>query len=125
MPILSTLFGFGKEQSHKIAVLNAEAYANAISEKKVQLVDVRTAKEYKNGHIENAINIDFYNKRVFEDAFNTLNKEQPVYLYCRSGARSMKAARKLVDMGFSKIYDLEGGYRRWSSSSRVKKVSSY
>ena len=114
MSLLSTLFGNKKETSDKIIILDKNTYADAILGKTVQLVDVRTANEYANGHIKNAQNIDFFSATNFKVAFEKMNKEQPVYLYCRSGARSQKAARKLVDMGFSKIYDLKGGYAQWN-----------
>ncbi len=114
MSLLSTLFGNKKETSDKIIILDRNTYADAILGKTVQLVDVRTANEYANGHIKNAQNIDFFSATNFKVAFEKMNKEQPVYLYCRSGARSQKAARKLVDMGFSKIYDLKGGYAQWN-----------
>jgi rhodanese-related sulfurtransferase len=114
MSFLSALFGTKNESSDKIAILDANSYKDAITSKKVQLVDVRTVNEYKGGHIKNAVNIDFFNATGFEKSFEKMNKEKPVYRYCRSGARSQKAARRLVDMGFSKIYDLKGGYSRWS-----------
>jgi rhodanese-related sulfurtransferase len=114
MSLLSTLFGNKKETSDKIIILDRNTYADAILGKTVQLVDVRTANEYANGHIKNAQNIDFFSATNFKVAFEKMNKEQPVYLYCRSGARSQKAAGKLVDMGFSKIYDLKGGYAQWN-----------
>ncbi|WP_396638320.1 rhodanese-like domain-containing protein [Maribacter sp. R77961] len=114
MSLLSTLFGNKKETSDKIIILDKNTYADAILGKTVQLVDVRTANEYANGHIKNAQNIDFFSATNFKVAFEKMNKEQPVYLYCRSGARSQKAAGKLVDMGFSKIYDLKGGYAQWN-----------
>jgi rhodanese-related sulfurtransferase len=41
-------------------------------------------------------------------AFDKLDKTQPVYIYCRSGNRSAKSAIRLQEMGFEKIYDLEG-----------------
>jgi len=113
MSFLNTLFGTKKETSDKITIIDADAYAEAITAKKVQLVDVRTAKEFKDGHIKNAINIDLYNAGNFSKAFEKMDKSKPVYLYCRSGARSQKAARQLVGMGFSHIYDLKGGYMRW------------
>ncbi|MDT7827477.1 rhodanese-like domain-containing protein [Pricia sp. S334] len=91
-----------------------EAYANAISGKKVQLVDVRTSGEFHGGHIKKAVNIDVMDAMNFQKAFEKLDKDKPVYLYCRSGARSRKAAKRLVGMGFSEIYDLKGGYMRWS-----------
>jgi len=113
MSLLSTLFGIKKEASDKIKILDRNTYANAILGKNVQLIDVRTSNEFNEGHIKNAINIDFFNVTNFKNSFNKLNKEQAIYIYCRSGARSQKAARKLVDMGFTKIYDLKGGYSRW------------
>lgn len=114
MSFLSALFGIKKETSDKIAILDANSYKEAIAGKKVQLVDVRTANEYRNGHIKNALNVDFFNGAGFKKSFEKMNKEKPVYLYCRSGARSQKAARRLIEMGFSQIYDLKGGYSRWS-----------
>lgn len=113
MSLLSTLFGSKKETSDQIVILDKTAYAEAIKPKNTQLVDVRTATEFNGGHIKNALNIDFFNASNFQKEFEKLNKEQPVYLYCRSGARSQKAARKLINMGFSKIYDLKGGYNSW------------
>ena len=113
MSFLSTLFGTKKESSDKIEILDRTSYADAIMVDEVQLVDVRTSREYKGGHIKNAVNIDFFKTANFMKSFEKLDKEKPIYLYCRSGARSQKAARKLIDMGFSKIYDLKGGYMRW------------
>lgn len=113
MSLLTTLFGSKKETSNKIIILDRDAFADAILSKKVQLVDVRTSNEYDGGHIKNAKNIDFFSPTNFKNAFEKMNKEQPVYVYCRSGARSQKAARKLVEMGFTEIYDLKGGYSRW------------
>lgn len=79
----------------------------------VQLIDVRTEDEFNEGHIENALNIDFFKKENFVKTFNKLDKEKPVYLYCRSGNRSHKSALLLTEMGFKKIYDLKGGFMSW------------
>ncbi|MGB5555000.1 MAG: rhodanese-like domain-containing protein [Flavobacteriaceae bacterium] len=113
MSFLSALFGAKNETSDKISILDATAYAAAITGKKVQLVDVRTPSEFSSGHIKSALNIDFFNSANFSKAFEKMDKSKPVFLYCRSGARSQKAARRLVEMGFSQIYDLKGGYMRW------------
>lgn len=113
MTFLSTLFSSRKERCHKIEVLDPTTYEDAISGAKVQLVDVRTPGEFNNGHIKNAVNIDFYDWGNFLKSFEKLDKNRPVYLYCRSGARSIKAARKLIGIGFPKIYDLKGGYMAW------------
>ncbi|WP_317126850.1 rhodanese-like domain-containing protein [Arenibacter aquaticus] len=113
MSIFSTLFGTSKEKSDTIEILDPSDFSEAISGKKVFLVDVRTPNEYGAGHIKNAINIDIFNAGNFERSFEKMPREEPVYLYCRSGARSQRAARKLVGMGFEKVYDLKGGYMRW------------
>ncbi len=113
MSFLNTFFGRTRERTNKIEVLDAHTYAKAISNTKVQLVDVRSPIEYRSGHIKDAVNIDFFDSNNFEKSFSKMNKEKPVYLYCRSGSRSRQAAHKLIRMGFVKIYDLKGGYMRW------------
>ncbi|MDQ3536347.1 MAG: rhodanese-like domain-containing protein [Bacteroidota bacterium] len=56
-----------------------------------QLIDVRTPEEYKNGHLKEALNVD-WNSNEFDYMINALDKNQPVYVYCLSGARSASAA---------------------------------
>ncbi|WP_019668633.1 rhodanese-like domain-containing protein [Eudoraea adriatica] len=113
MSLFKSLFGSKAELSDKFEVLEASMYKEAISDPNVQLVDVRTAREYQRWHIGKAINIDFFNTGDFQKSFEKLQKDKPVYLYCQSGNRSQKAARKLIEMGFEKIYDLKGGILRW------------
>ena len=113
MTLLSTLFGAKAQTSDTINILSASEFNEATSNKNVQLVDVRTAKEFNEGAIANALNFDFFQREIFISAFNKLDKEQPVYLYCRSGNRSQQAAKKLDSLGFKKIYDLKGGYMGW------------
>ncbi|NRB61118.1 MAG: rhodanese-like domain-containing protein [Winogradskyella sp.] len=113
MSLLSLLFGSSKSKSGAVEVLGKTSFKNAIASTNVQLVDVRTAKEYNGGYINNAINIDFFKSSSFTEKFNELDKDQPVYIYCRSGHRSAKAAARLEVLGFNKIYDLQGGYLNW------------
>lgn len=113
MSFLINLFKTNKETSGQISILDKTAYAEAIALHKVNPIDVRTATEFRGGHIKNAKNIDFFNASNFKKSFEKMDKDKPVFIYCRSGARSQKAARKLVDMGFSNIYDLKGGYISW------------
>jgi len=97
----------------KFEILDYMEFKNQIVNN-VQLVDVRTSEEFNAGHIEGAINIDFKNEEVFYQSFQRLDKKNPVYVYCRSGNRSKKSADKLLEMGFSKVYDLKGGYIDWN-----------
>jgi len=76
------------------------------------LVDVRTKAEFENGHLQNAINIDYY-KKDFREKLSKLNVKTPIYLYCRSGKRSALTSLLLKELGFNNIYDLKGGYNNW------------
>ncbi|WP_228547192.1 rhodanese-like domain-containing protein [Nonlabens antarcticus] len=115
--LFMALFGFAlgatAQQSDAIKTLTVTAFKKAIKEDKVQLVDVRTLEEFKEGAIENALNIDYFEIEKFKTEFGKLDKDKPIYLYCRSGSRSQKAAARLETMGFKKIFDLKGGYMGW------------
>lgn len=83
-----------------------------------QLVDVRTPEEYMRGHLKRAINLNF-NDDNFEDIVKTkLDKTRPVFVYCFSGRRSTDAAAFLRDLGYKEVYDMAGGFAKWTSSSK-------
>jgi len=81
----------------------------------IQLIDVRTPKEFAEGHLSNAVNINFYDSNFMEE-MSKLDKNKDLYIYCRSGGRSGKAAKKLKSQGFLKVYDLDGGILNWNQS---------
>ena len=81
------------------------------------LLDVRTDNEFAQGHLRGAQQIDFY-RDDFADALEKLDKDQPVFIYCRSGNRSGKAAKQMKAMGFSAVYNLEGGIGAWSKRNK-------
>ena len=102
-----------EEIASGIQLLDVPTFTEGISRKRVQLVDVRTPEEYDAGHIEKAVNIDFL-AEDFEDAIQKIDKDRPVFIYCRSGGRSGRASKLMKELGFKKVYDLEGGYLNWS-----------
>jgi len=111
---LLTLLGvFACTQAGPYKRLNPEQFEQAISEGQVQLVDVRTIQEFGKGHIESALNVDYLQKSTFREKIGYLDRNKPVYLYCNRGPRSIRSARILEDMGFTEIYDLQGGYQAW------------
>lgn len=113
MSFMNSLFGEKTPATDSIKILDAGAFKEAISKENIQLVDVRTKLEYNAGHIENAVNIDFFDRSNFNENFAIFDREQPIYLYCRSGHRSQRSAKKLAKLGFKKIYDLKGGFKAW------------
>lgn len=74
------------------------------------VIDVRTNEEYNGGHIKGAINIP-----VDEIENITYEKDDTLIIYCASGIRSEKAINKLVDMGYTSLYNLDGGLLNWGS----------
>lgn len=97
-------------------IISNEQAFKKIKKKGTQLIDVRTDTEYEQNHIKNAIHIDWLNQNTFGEIANRLNKQKPVYLYCKSGNRSSKAAKYLTEQGFE-VYDIEGGILNWEASN--------
>lgn len=96
-------------QVHKIS---AEQILDVINDESVQIIDVRTETEFEAGNLKNAQNICITNDD-FKAKAELLDKNKPVYLYCKSGVRSAKAAEVLREMGFIYIYDMKGGMDEW------------
>ena len=99
-----------KPQSLKL--ISTDEMIELMDTEEIQLVDVRTPSEYNEGHVPDAQNINFYDEN-FDQQIETLDKSKPIIVYCKSGGRSAKCASKLVEKGFEKIYDLEGGFSQW------------
>lgn len=80
-----------------------------------QLLDVRTPQEYKyDGHVKGTRLIPLSElSSKGETALPKLNKQQPVYIICRSGNRSLVAARLLQTLGFTQVYSVKGGTSAW------------
>ena len=92
------VFCFSQISKNKYEILEHEIFKNDTQLKNILLIDVRTSEEYKEGHIEGAINIDFYQENVFNSYFKKIDNTKPVYIYCRSGNRSRKTSNKLIQM---------------------------
>lgn len=108
------------QDSTVIRVLEPEVFKLKVENWPLQFVDVRTPQEYKSGHIPGAENIDF-KAEGFLSQMNKFEKDKPIYLYCRSGNRSGKAAAQLSEMGFKYIIDLKGGYKAWKEIEEEQK----
>lgn len=115
-----TLFSCQGQNSGKIEKLDAKAFQEKINNNAdIQLLDVRTPEEYSEQHIGNATNID-WNGTDFEQKTAVFDKKKPIYVYCLSGGRSNKAAHKLAEMGYQKVYELDGGIMKWNAAGFAK-----
>lgn len=114
---LGTLFGCASAQTQNAARLlgpaqfqeKIEALAGAV------IIDVRTPGEFAGGHLEGAVNYDWYGA-TFADQIAKLDKTKPVFVYCQSGRRSAAATAKMQSEGFKEIYELSGGIAAWQAA---------
>lgn len=98
--------------------------AKLIASNDAQVLDIRTATEFLGGHLRKAKNID-YKKADFEQTVQIkLDKKAPVFIYCFSGGQSVGAATFLKSLGFREVYELDGGFAKWTASSKPYTASS-
>jgi rhodanese-related sulfurtransferase len=90
----------------------AKDFKAGIAAGNVQILDVRTPQETAQGKIDGAIEINFYDND-FKSRVSQLDRDIPVYVYCRSGGRSSQASEVLKELGFAVIYDLKGGFMNY------------
>jgi len=101
-----------KEETMTVNKITAEAAKIMIDGgEDLVVLDVRTQEEYNEGHIENAVLIP--DTEISAQAPTVLtDQDQTILVYCRTGRRSAEAAKKLVDIGYTNIYDF-GGIVDW------------
>ncbi|MCB0376106.1 MAG: rhodanese-like domain-containing protein [Sinomicrobium sp.] len=94
--------------------LNQQQWAAQLQEDNdAVIIDVRTLREFEEGHIPGALNIDIYMGQGFLDAIRRLEPSKRYYVYCRSGARSAQACLLMKQLGFNSAYNLLGGFLKW------------
>lgn len=92
-----------------------EAVAMMEEESDYIILDVRTPEEFVEKHIPNAVNVP--NENIGdEDIVELPNKDQLILVYCRSGNRSKQASEKLVELGYTNIYEF-GGINEWTGET--------
>ncbi len=94
--------------------LTAKSFYDSIQKNKPQLLDVRTANEYNQGHIAGSFQADWNNFEQFKERVASLDKHQPLYIYCLAGGRSAAAQKWLMKEGFERVFNLQGGMNAWN-----------
>lgn len=118
--LLAFLFISCQGQTSKaVHTIDTNSFAEKLkSTENPQLLDVRTPEEYSTGHIGNAVNMNWNDDNFVTNA-DKLDKSKPVFVYCKVGGRSAQAADKLAGMGFTEIYNLDGGIMKWNATNNV------
>lgn len=110
--LLATARGMAQE------AVSPETFEKGMLQPGVQLLDVRTAKEFNTGHLENALQADFTRKEEFYDRISYLDKSKPVYVYCLSGGRSNAAAKWMQKNGYKQVVEMTGGVMAWKNAGK-------
>lgn len=99
--------------------LTADEFEKEITtQKNIQILDVRTPKEFFGGHIKNALQADWNDRTEFDRRIAFIDKNKPVYVYCLAGGRSAAAADKMRKAGYTNVYELSGGTNAWRAASK-------
>ena len=106
-----------EQQEAVITNVNVDQFSELVTKGEGQILDVRTPEEWAEGTVEGANKINLFDDD-FEAQLTKLDKDKPVYVYCKAGSRSSKAADKMEEMGFKKVYNLEGGMDAWKDAGK-------
>ncbi|MBS7233739.1 thioredoxin fold domain-containing protein [Flavobacterium psychroterrae] len=122
--IISVLFiSCNDKKSNSFESIAPKEFAKKIkTTEKPQILDVRTPEEFESEHIDNARNVN-WNSDDFASKAGSYDKSKPIYVYCLSGGRSKKAATKLTELGFTTVYELEGGIMNWNEEGFGKQAT--
>lgn len=100
-----------------IIKVSPEEAESLIETNKVKLIDVRKDLDFNKKHLKGAVNMEIENTDL-KKILSSLDKEEPLLLYCNKGGQSARCAKILEENGFLKIYDLTGGIQQWEKSGR-------
>ena len=113
------MFGFLKSSAPAYQNLTPAQFAEGLRQPGAVLVDVRRPDEFAAGHLPGAVNLEV-TAPDFGQRVAALDKTKPTYVYCRSGARSAKAAGQLTTAGFAQVSNLMGGVLDWPDALTTK-----
>ena len=113
--IAMSLFSFLGLRAADFQSVDVPTFAKQLQQDNTFLLDVRTEKEYAEGHLKGSVCIDVTQADFLAKAETQLPKDKTIALYCRSGRRSKKAAELLANAGY-KVVELSSGFLGWQSS---------
>lgn len=104
------------QESQKTVVHNIDQaeFLQMQSKGTVTIIDVRTPDEVKQGYIKGAQLFADINSADFDQKIAQLDPQKTYIVYCKSGARSSRAAQMMIDAGFTNVYNLKGGISNWT-----------
>jgi phage shock protein E len=113
--MLSILGFMGCTAQNGSSIDSKEAYGLIKADANIAILDVRTAKEFADGHVAGAVNIDV-NQADFAQKIDELDRSKTYIVYCRSGRRSSKAVGIMAAKGFKNLYNVSDGFVGWNKN---------
>src|SRR5437764_15485758 len=111
--VLSTAsLAVAEEAKSQVKSVKPDEFEKLSKEKDSVILDVRTPKEFAEGHLPSAVNID-WNSKEFDQKVAALDKSKTYLVHCAVGGRSARACEKLTKLDFPHLYNLEGGIMAW------------
>lgn len=106
------------ESTYKNATLiEPEEFEKGMKRNKAFLLDVRQPQEFEQGHIEGAVNINFFDP-TFKSQLLGLDKGKHYYMYCKNDTRSQRAAEFMLQNDYQNVFVLNGGYEAWKAAGK-------
>lgn len=113
--MLSILGFMGCTAQNGSSIDSKEAYGLIKADTNIAILDVRTAKEFADGHVAGAVNIDV-NQTDFAQKIDQLDRSKTYIVYCRLGRRSRKAVGIMAAKGFKNLYNVSDGFVGWNKN---------
>jgi len=110
--LTTTIMSCAQNNASNELTISTKAFNAGVTQPGAQILDVRTAGEYRSGHIANALQANWLDPKEFKNRTQHLDKSKMIYIYCQSGGRSASAQAALMEAGF-KVVNLEGGMSNW------------
>ena len=101
--------------------INQKEMIDLMKDESIVVIDVRTPGEVSQGYLKGTDHFFNINSSDFEENIKSLDPEKTYIVYCKSSARSSKAANYMASSGFTKIYNLKGGMMSWSDKNYITK----
>ncbi|HUR30948.1 MAG TPA: rhodanese-like domain-containing protein [Saprospiraceae bacterium] len=98
-------------------MISPDEFEAGMKKNRAVLVDVRMPQEFEKGHMEGAVNMNFFDPN-FKAQLLDLDKDKKYYMYCKNDARSERAAEFMLQNDFPEVYVLKGGYDAWLTAGK-------
>ena len=113
------MFNLFKKKPMNYKDITVEEFAALKDKENYVVLDVRSPGELEEGSVPGYLMINFFDAD-FKNQVSKLDATKSYLVYCRGGNRSAQACRMMADMGFDKLYNLQGGIGAWKRASAVR-----